>query len=106
MQAYAALVDDDALRLRFLPPILKEFATARSHLEDLFGGSLESQRPILSRSIGLRAPALRPLHLQQIRLLKEWRQARQQRDDAAAVERLPDLLLIVNAIASGLGTTG
>lgn len=62
-------------------------------------------RPMLTRSIELRSAALRPLHLEQIRLLRDWRASQDQGVDAAPA-LLPRLLQVVNAIASGLGTTG
>lgn len=106
MQAYAAMVEDAALQQRMMAAILTEFTTTRACLEDLFGASLDSRRPVLSRSIQLRAPALRPLHLQQIRLIQDWRRAQREGDEAATEQLLARLLLIVNAIATGLGTTG
>jgi phosphoenolpyruvate carboxylase len=54
----------------------------------------------------LRAEALRVLHLQEIHLLQKWRACRAAGDEAAAEKMLPDLLLSINAIASGLRTTG
>jgi phosphoenolpyruvate carboxylase len=106
MQAYAALVEDAALRQRVMAAILAEYHAARAGLEDLFDSPLETQRPVLNRSMRLRAPALRPLHLQQIRLIQDWRRAQREGDETAARELLSRLLLIVSAIASGLGTTG
>lgn len=107
MCAYAGLVEDEGLRARFLQPILEEYATTRAVLEELqCGGPLETLRPTLTRSIEMRSPALRVLHHQQIRLIGDWRAAQRQGDEAAAEALLPRLLLLVNAIASGLGTTG
>ena len=106
MRAYAGLVEDEVLRARFLGPILEEYATTRTVLEELQCGALEAQRPTLTRSIEMRRPALRVLHHQQIRLIREWRAAQREGDEAAADGVLPRLLLLVNAIASGLGTTG
>jgi len=106
MSAYADLVEDASLKDRVLTMILEEFARTRTHLEELFGGSLEQERPVLSRSILMRSDGLYPLHLHQIQLLAKWRQARLQDDDRAAEQILPHLLLTVHAIASGLGTTG
>ncbi|MGZ9033688.1 MAG: phosphoenolpyruvate carboxylase [Rhodospirillales bacterium] len=106
MRAYAGLVGDERLRSRFLAPILEEYAATRAVLEELQCGALEALRPTLTRSIELRSPALRVLHHQQIRLIRDWRAAQQQGDDAAAEGLLPRLLLLVNATASGLGTTG
>ena len=54
----------------------------------------------------MRSPAMRVLHHQQIRLIRDWRAAQRRGDEAGAEALLPRLLLLVNAIASGLGTTG
>lgn len=106
MRAYAGLVEDEALRARFMGPILDEFAITRQALEELQCGALEALRPTLTRSIEMRSPALRVLHHQQIRLIFQWRRAQRDGDEAGAEALLPRLLLLVNAIASGLGTTG
>jgi phosphoenolpyruvate carboxylase len=58
------------------------------------------------RTLQLRAEALRLLHLDQIRLLRRWRAARKEGREADAEGMLPELFLSVNAIASGLRTTG
>jgi len=49
---------------------------------------------------------LHVLHLQEIHLLEKWRALRASGDEAGAEKMLPDLLLSINAIASGLRTTG
>jgi phosphoenolpyruvate carboxylase len=49
---------------------------------------------------------LRTLHRQQIHLLQRWRTAVSTGDTLAANAVLPELLLTINAIASGLRTTG
>jgi phosphoenolpyruvate carboxylase len=49
---------------------------------------------------------LRVLHHQQMGLLKRWRGALASGDAEGAEGILPELLLSVNAIASGLRTTG
>jgi phosphoenolpyruvate carboxylase len=46
------------------------------------------------------------LHQQQVALLGEWREKVHADDHAAADQLLPKLLLSINAIASGLRTTG
>jgi phosphoenolpyruvate carboxylase len=58
------------------------------------------------KTLHLRTEALRILHLQQIALLRKWRGLRASGDEKAADAMLPDLLLSINAIASGLRTTG
>ncbi|NJL28263.1 MAG: phosphoenolpyruvate carboxylase, partial [Thermoanaerobaculia bacterium] len=66
----------------------------------------DARRPRMLKTLELRADALRRLHEHQVRLLKEWRghQAADRRKQAE--ELLPTLLLSINAIASGLRTTG
>ena len=63
------------------------------------------RRPRLAKTLALRAHGLTALHRQQISLLKRWRTLRAASDPAADA-LLPPLLLSVNAIASGLRTTG
>lgn len=59
----------------------------------------------MGKTLALRAKALDHLHEQQIATLAAWRQA-QQDDPKRAEALLPRVLLSVNAIASGLRTTG
>jgi phosphoenolpyruvate carboxylase len=106
MAAYADLVDDSAIRLRFLGRILDEYALTRCQLDRVYGGDVSRERPTLMRSIALRSDALRTLHLDQIRLLRDWRKARDAGDEATAGALLTRLLVLVNALACGLGTTG
>jgi phosphoenolpyruvate carboxylase len=106
MRAYAGLVADDGLRERFLGTILGEFARTRDHLCALFRASFAERRPRMARTLQIREEPLRILHLQQVALLREWRARLAGEDRAAADEMIPDLLVSVNAIASGLRTTG
>jgi phosphoenolpyruvate carboxylase len=106
MNAYADMVEDKALRERFMKIILDEWNLTREMLEKLRGASMAERRPRMLRTLKLRADALRVLHLQEIHLLKKWRGFRNAGDEAAAEAMLPDLLLSINAIASGLRTTG
>jgi phosphoenolpyruvate carboxylase len=102
---YAALVSDAALRERMLGLIRDEHHRTSSALERLLGSPLTQRRPRLWKTLQLRDAGLRSLHAHQVALLRRWRQARS-RDEAAAAELLPQLLLTVNAVASGLRTTG
>ncbi len=104
MRAYAALVDDDALRERILGRILAEHARTDALLARLLGSPLRQRRPRITRAIDLRHEALRALHREQIALLRQWREA--QRAGADTDELLTRLLLTLNAIAGGLRTTG
>lgn len=106
MQAYADLVEDPALRERFMKLIMDEWTLTRDMLEKLRGAPMDDRRPRMLKTLQRRAEALHVLHLQEIDLLKKWRALRKENDEAAAEKMLPDLLLSINAIASGLRTTG
>lgn len=103
---YAGLVEQPELRDHFLGRIEKEWYLAKEMIEHIYGGPLEQRRPNVERMIKLRSSGLRTLHQQQIRLLGRWRNYRKMEEHAQADKLLPELLLTVNAIASGLGTTG
>ncbi len=106
MTAYAGLVEDDTLRERLFGQVMQEWELTTHMLDKLRGGSLQSLRPRMWKTLELRAEALRVLHHQQIALLKEWRGLHKSGNESAAMAMLPDVLLSINAIASGLRTTG
>ena len=106
MQRYASLVEDDTVRSSMLDIILGEYDRTGRMLNELFGGiELANRRPRMVKTLKWRDARLRVLHEQQIELLREYRPLRKENEEAAA-KRLPQLLLNVNAIASGLRTTG
>jgi phosphoenolpyruvate carboxylase len=106
MGAYASLVENTDLRERIMGMIRVEYATTRRMLEEVYGGPLSERRPNVHAMMQMRGDALRALHLQQIDLLCRWRSQKQGGDPAAAAALLSRLLLTVNAIANGLGSTG
>lgn len=106
MKEYASLVENEPLRERFVTDIESEWRLATRMVEEVYGGELESQRPNVQRMIQLRSEGLGLLHRQQISLLRRWRSYRKMGEQHQADQLLPGLLLSVNAIASGLGTTG
>lgn len=106
MQQYADLVEDKVLRNRIMGFIENELTLTRDMMQRLYGGPLMEQRPNVQRMIELRSDGLRILHRQQIELLKTWRAYMKMGETAQAESMTPRLLLTVNAIASGLGTTG
>lgn len=103
---YCSLVEDKALARRFGGQIEEEFVRTREMLELLYGHKLSERRPRMYQMIGFRSERLKSLHYLQIRQLKTWRNLKQQGQEEEAQKMLPDLLLVLNAIASGLGTTG
>lgn len=99
MQEYAELVTDDALRTHMMQLIVEELSRTQQALELFYDGELTEQRPNVAEVVQMRQAPLRRLHHKQIELLHEWR-------DQPTDEGLSQLLLTVNAIANGLGTTG
>ena len=105
MKDYAALVTDMEVRDRIFKMISEEFQRTQEQLRLVFGGSLEERRPRMGKTLQLRARALALLHEQQIATIKEWRAAKLE-NPTKAESLLPRVLLSINAIASGLRTTG
>lgn len=106
MRDYAALVPDETVRAHFLDVILAEHHRTRLMLEELFQGTFQDRRPRLAYTLAIREEPLAVLHAQQIALLRDWRQVLMSGKAEAAEAMLPDLLISINALASGLRTTG
>ncbi|MCC5833470.1 MAG: phosphoenolpyruvate carboxylase [Opitutales bacterium] len=106
MQEYASLVEDPQLAKNYLKQITEEFARTRTYLEMLYGHKLQERRPRMYKMIGFRAERLRPLHAMQIEQLRTWRELKKQGEEEKAKSMQHRMQLVVNAIASGLGTTG
>ena len=106
MRDYADLVEDPVLRTRMMGMIEGEYQLTLDMISELFGHVRENRRPRLQYSLQRRNEALVPLHAYQIRLLREWRGLLKAGDKAGADKMLPALLVSINAIASGLRTTG
>jgi phosphoenolpyruvate carboxylase len=106
MTAYASLVPDEAVRASFLETILAEYHRTKSILTEIFRGTFEARRPRLAFTLDIREQPLSVLHAQQIELLKTWRAHVNAGDTVAAESMISDLLVSVNALASGLRTTG
>ena len=99
MTSYASLVTDPEIKDQFLTNILSEHERTRLMLDQILTGPLEERRPRFFRTLHARDQDLTLLHEHQIRLLRQWRKTGQGSD-------LTELLVVVNAIASGQRTTG
>jgi len=106
MKDYAALVRDGELRESILGTILAEYQLTRDLLAEILQGTMEQRRPRMAKTLAIREAPLKVLHHQQIALIREWRGHLADGKPAAAEQMLPDILLSINAIASGLRTTG
>ena len=99
MELHASLVPDDGLRATFMDAILREYRLTEETLEELFGAPARQRRRRLALAIDLRKEALRQLHREQVRLLREFRRE-------PTEETRKALLLTVNAIGMGQKMTG
>ncbi|MGB3851987.1 MAG: phosphoenolpyruvate carboxylase [Tunicatimonas sp.] len=104
MRQYASLVEEAALRERFMPMILQELSSARTLIETLYGTTIEQRRPRIAKMLSLRQPKLAALHCHQIDQIRTWRRQKAAGQDAENL--LLDLLLTVSAISGGLKATG
>jgi len=100
---YAGLVEDAALSARFLGRLREEFARTGRLLSEVVAQGMAELPSQLRDSHELRRRSLRRLHARQVELLRDWRAAP---EGPEAEERLLRLLVVVNAIAAGLRTTG
>jgi phosphoenolpyruvate carboxylase len=106
MELYASLAPDSEAVKAVFRLILKEFDLTRTLLPQVLGGRSGDRRPRFTMTHQIRADALLVLHVQQVGLLRQWRLARDAQDQAASDLLFSDLLVCINAIASGLRTTG
>ena len=101
MEAYAGMVKDIEIREKFLTNIMEEYELTRDQLTKIFERPLPQRRPRFWKTLQAREAPLRVLHREQIRLLEKVR-SRENVDE----HTMEAVILVVNAIASGLRTTG
>lgn len=101
MKAYAELAEAD-ISQEFLGSILAEYELARHHIEEIYGQKLEERRRRSYTIMDYRNKMLKPLHLEQIRLLKIFREKPGAVDDSLLNKHLH----LLSAIAGGLQVTG
>ena len=103
-EAYAGLVADADARARIFGMIMAEYRQSRDMILQITQEQTLSARfKRFSRKLSRRRPALRQAGLEQVRLLREFRN---RRGDKAAQDDLIPLLLSINCISAGLGWTG
>lgn len=100
MRAYSNLVKENDVREGLLELIIGEYDLTAQMLSIILKGPLAERRPRFWKTLQARETPLRQLHHHQIELLKKFRGQPENKD---TVEHL---LLVINAIASGLRTTG
>ncbi|MBV9105602.1 MAG: phosphoenolpyruvate carboxylase [Verrucomicrobia bacterium] len=106
MEQYATLCPSEESVKSVFRRIMEEFDLAQLMLKEVLGGNSAARRPRFTMTHQIRADALLALHTQQVALLKSWRAASAADDHKSSERLLVDLLVCINAIASGLRTTG
>jgi phosphoenolpyruvate carboxylase len=106
MELYATLCPNYEHVTSVFHRVLEEFDLAGLMLKEVVGVDAAVRRPRFTMTHRIRADALLALHTLQVTLLRDWRSALAADDSTAARRLLVDLLLSINAIASGLRTTG
>lgn len=106
MEQWAGLVDDRDLADHYLSKIVDAYHRTSEMLEMLYGHNLRERRPRVYEMIDLRSKRLAPLHQLQIDQTSTWRALKKQGKTDEAEAMLPNMLLVLNAISSGLGSTG
>jgi phosphoenolpyruvate carboxylase len=106
MELYASLCPDDQGVKDVYAVIKEEFILTHKLLSQVLGGASADRRPRFSKTLQIRADGLLALHVQQVGLLRTWRQAMAAGATADADRLFADVMVSINAIASGLRTTG
>ncbi len=103
---YAAMVEDEALRMRVFTRLESEFTLTRQMVLAVTGQkTLLEKNSVLEQSIRLRNPYVDPMSLLQVELIR-----RKRRDVAAGKPESPELdraiTATINGISAGLRNTG
>jgi phosphoenolpyruvate carboxylase len=106
MEMYASLCADTEPVKKVFTTITDEFDRTHHWLPEILGGTSIKRRPRFTKTHEIRAEALLALHVQQVNLLREWRRAQRESAAESADALFADVMLSINAIASGLRTTG
>lgn len=105
IKQYSSLTTDSRKGNDVRDIILKELELTQNQVSELIGKPLAERRERFYFSLAMRNQALNILHDEQVRLLKLWRNS----DGKTEKEKdilLKQLQLSINAISSGMGTTG
>lgn len=105
MIEYASLVTDQKIKDKFLNMFLDELKLTREMLMELLGTGIEKRRKNHYYSNKLRASLMVHLHKRQVKLLRQWRQEKDAKDDNAEKTQT-QLMLTINGIASAMRNTG
>jgi phosphoenolpyruvate carboxylase len=106
MEMYASLCVQTEAVNKVFATITNEFDRTHRWLPEILGGTSSRRRPRFTKTHEIRAEGLLALHVQQVNLLRDWRRAKREGTPEVAEALFADVMLSINAIASGLRTTG
>ena len=105
MALYAGLVNDEALKTKFMNLYLGELERSKSLMADLIEVPFQDRRTNHFHSSRLRSSIMDPLHRKQVKLLADWR--KQLAADSKDIKKMEtELMLTINAIAGAMRSTG
>ncbi|MEM7435198.1 MAG: phosphoenolpyruvate carboxylase [Myxococcota bacterium] len=105
MIAFSELVEDDNVRDEFMSMLLADHDEGLRQIADLFGAPAEVRRRSQLDNVRRRSAPLAHLHRMQLDHLTRWR-AVEDKESPESARLLTRLLLLTNAIAGGLKSTG
>jgi phosphoenolpyruvate carboxylase len=105
MEDFAALVTDQDTREDMMNLLLEDREAGLSQIADLFGSPASRRRTGQLSNIQRRDLVLKQLHRLQLHYLREWRSVKET-DPEKSKDLLKKLLIITNAVAGGLKSTG
>ncbi|MEL7120591.1 MAG: phosphoenolpyruvate carboxylase [Bacteroidota bacterium] len=105
MEEFADLIDDSNVKEELMKLITSDYKSGLHQIEVMFDATSEERRYSQLENTARRKQALNTLHEMQIHYLKEWR-AVKNTSNPEDDEFLSTLLLLTNALAGGLKSTG
>ncbi|MEL7421971.1 MAG: phosphoenolpyruvate carboxylase [Bacteroidota bacterium] len=105
MQAFAEIIPDAGTKEELMTLILDDYEASLQHIEQLLEGDIEQRRVSRLENNKLRKEALAILHHIQLGSLQQWRASKASTSEEND-RLLLKLLLLVNALAGGLKSTG
>ncbi|MDP3180935.1 MAG: phosphoenolpyruvate carboxylase [Bacteroidota bacterium] len=106
IKLYASLVTDEITRNNIMDLILSEFRLTTDLLSELLEKPFQERRTNHFYSTRLRAVALNLMHQIQVKVLREWRTAKDVSESTVSDQQNITLLKTINAVANALGSTG
>lgn len=104
MREFQALMDDQSVATELTGLIMEDFEQALNLTNEILGGGRDTRRFAKKHDNELRNKGLAPLHKIQLEEIKKWRA--QGSNEASREKLLHKQLLVVNALAGGLKSTG